>query len=64
MAARALGLDTGPMTGFGAPAVDTAFLAETPNLKSIMISTLGYGDPATIFDRSPRPDFDTFNRMA
>jgi 3-hydroxypropanoate dehydrogenase len=32
--------------------------------KSVMISTLGYGDPATIFDRSPRPDFDTFNRMA
>lgn len=64
MAARGLGLDTGPMTGFAAPAVDAAFLADTPNLKSVMISTLGYGDPATIFDRSPRPDFDTFNRMA
>ena len=64
MAARALGLDTGPMTGFASDAVDAAFLAETPNLKSVMISTLGYGDPASIFDRSPRPDFDTFNRMA
>ncbi len=64
MAARALGLDTGPMTGFSNEAVDTAFFAEQPDYKSVMISTLGYGDPASIFDRSPRPDFDTFNRMA
>lgn len=63
MAARSLGLDTGPMTGFAAPAVDAAFLADQPNWKSVMISTLGYGDPASIFDRSPRPDFDTFNRV-
>ena len=64
MAARALGLDTGPMTGFSNEAVDTAFFAEQPDYKSVMISTLGYGDPASIFDRSLRPDFDTFNRMA
>ena len=64
MAARALGLDTGPMTGFSNEAVDAAFFADQPNYKSVMLSTLGYGDPATIFDRSPRPDFDTFNRMA
>ncbi len=64
MAARALGLDTGPMTGFSNEAVDAAFLAETPDYKSVMISTLGYGDPASIFDRSPRPDFGTFNRIA
>lgn len=64
MAARAIGLDTGPMTGFSNEAVDAAFLAETPDYKSMMISTLGYGDPATIFDRSPRPDFDVFNRIA
>ena len=64
MAARALGLDTGPMTGFSNEAVDAAFFAEQPDYKSVMISTLGYGDPASIFDRSPRPDFDTFNRMA
>ena len=64
MAARALGLDTGPMTGFSNEAVDTAFFAEQPDYKSVMISTLGYGDPASSFDRSPRPDFDTFNRMA
>lgn len=64
MAARAVGLDTGPMTGFSNEAVDAAFFADQPNYKSVMLSTLGYGDPASIFDRSPRPDFDTFNRMA
>ncbi|MFN3516343.1 MAG: malonic semialdehyde reductase [Novosphingobium sp.] len=64
MAARALGLDTGPMTGFSNQAVDAAFFADQPDFKSVMISTLGYGDPASIFDRSPRPDFDRFNSMA
>lgn len=64
MSARALGLDTGPITGFSNEAVDSAFFADQPNLKSVMVSTLGYGDPASIFERSPRPDFDTFNRMA
>jgi 3-hydroxypropanoate dehydrogenase len=64
MAARALGLDTGPMSGFANEAVDAAFFAETPKVKSNFISTLGYGDPATIFERSPRPDFATFNSIA
>ena len=64
LAARALGLDTGPMSGFANDAVDAAFFADTPRVKSNFISTLGYGDPATIFDRSPRPDFDVFNRIA
>ena len=64
MAARAVGLDTGPMTGFSNEAVDAAFLSETPDYKSVMISTLGYGDPASIFERSPRPEFATFNRIA
>ena len=64
MAARALGLDTGPMSGFDNAAVDAAFFADEPNLKSNFISTLGYGDPASIFDRSPRPDFARFNRIA
>ena len=62
-AARALGLDTGPMSGFDNAAVDAAFFADTPRVKSNFISTLGYGDPATIFDRSPRPDFGTFNSI-
>lgn len=64
LAARALGLDTGPMSGFDNAAVDAAFFADTPRVKSNFISTLGYGDPATIFERSPRPDFGTFNTIA
>jgi 3-hydroxypropanoate dehydrogenase len=64
LAARALGLDTGPMSGFDAGAVDKAFFAETPSVRTNFISTLGYGDSATIFDRSPRPDFEKFNRIA
>ena len=64
MAARALGLDTGPMSGFDNAAVDAAFFADSPGVKSNFISTLGYGDPATIFERSPRPAFDTFNTLA
>jgi 3-hydroxypropanoate dehydrogenase len=63
MAARALGLDTGPMTGFSNEAVDAGFFADQPNYKSVMLSTLGYGDPTSIFERSPRPDFDTFNSI-
>ena len=64
LAARALGLDTGPMSGFDAAAVDAAFFADTPRIRTNFISTLGYGDPATIFARSPRPDFAVFNRIA
>ncbi len=63
MAARALGLDTGPMSGFNNDAVDAAFFAGT-KVKSNFISTLGYGDATTIFDRSPRPAFDRFNSIA
>jgi len=64
LAARALGLDTGPMSGFDNAAVDAAFFAETPRVRSNFITTLGYGDPATIFARSPRPAFALFNRIA
>jgi len=64
IAARAIGLDTGPMSGFDNNAVDAAFFADSLRVKSNFISTLGYGDPATIFERSPRPDFATFNRIA
>ncbi len=64
MAARALGLDTGPMSGFDNAAVDKAFFGDSPAVKSNFISTLGYGDPASIFERSPRPAFDRFNRIA
>lgn len=63
MAARALGFGTGPMSGFDNAAVDAAFFADTPSVKSNFISTLGYGDPSTYFDRLPRPEFGKFNRI-
>ncbi|UZK64780.1 malonic semialdehyde reductase [Sphingomonas sp. M1-B02] len=63
LAARALGFDTGPMSGFDNAKVDAAFFADQPNVKSNFISTLGYGDPATVFDRLPRPEFERFNRI-
>ncbi len=62
LAARALGLDTGPMSGFNPDAVDDAFFAGT-TIKSNFISTLGTGDPASIFGRLPRPGFDRFNTV-
>jgi len=62
IAARALGLDTGPMSGFDNAKVDEEFFKGT-SIKSNFISTLGYGDPATIFDRLPRPDFAKFNQI-
>lgn len=62
LAARALGLDTGPMSGFNNDAVDEAFFAGT-NVRSNFISTLGYGDPSSIFGRSPRPAFERFNTV-
>ena len=64
LAARALGLYSCPMSGCDNAAVDQAFFADTPKVKSNFISTLGYGDPASIFERSPRPDFERFNRIA
>lgn len=63
IAARALGFDTGPMSGFDNAKVDESFFADQPRVKSNFISTLGVGDPATIFARSPRPAFDQFNRV-
>lgn len=62
MAARAIGLDTGPMSGFDNTGVDEAFFAGT-SIKSNFISTLGYGNPATIFERLPRPPFERFNTI-
>ena len=62
LAARALGFDTGPMSGFDNAAVDAAFFAGTP-IKSNFIATLGHGDPSTIFERLPRPAFDRFNSV-
>ena len=57
MAARALGLDCGPMSGFDNAAVDAEFFAAT-QIKSNFICNIGYGDPESVFKRSPRFDFD------
>ena len=62
LAARALGLDTGAMSGFNNAAVDETFFAGT-KVKSNFITTIGYGDPASIFERNPRPGFDRFNKI-
>ncbi|MFN4149057.1 MAG: malonic semialdehyde reductase [Rhodocyclaceae bacterium] len=57
LAARALGLDCGPMSGFDNAKVDAEFFAGT-TIKSNFICSLGYGDPAGLFPRSPRPEFE------
>lgn len=56
IAARALGLDTGPMSGFDRDGVDKEFFSGT-RIKSNFLINLGYGDPAGLFDRLPRFDF-------
>lgn len=56
LAARALGLDCGPMSGFDNAAVDKAFFAGT-EIKSDFLINLGYGDAAQLFPRSPRLAF-------
>ena len=57
IAARAVGLDAGPMSGFDKAIVDSTFFAES-GLKSNFLVNLGYGDPAGLFPRSPRLEFD------
>lgn len=57
MAARALGLGCGPMSGFDAAKVDTEFWAGTA-VKTNFICTLGHGNPDKVLPRSPRLSFD------
>ncbi|MCB1520094.1 MAG: malonic semialdehyde reductase [Hyphomicrobiaceae bacterium] len=57
LAARALGLDCGPMSGFDASGVDQAFFSGT-EVKSNFLCNLGYGDASKLFPRSPRFSFD------
>lgn len=57
LAARAYGLDCGPMSGFDNAKVDQLFFAGT-HIKSNFLCNLGYGDPAGLFPRSPRLSFD------
>lgn len=63
LAARALGLDCGPMSGFDHHAVDKAFFADT-SIRSNFICSLGYGDPASLHPRLPRLEFDEASRFA
>ena len=62
IAARALGLDCGPMSGFEADMVDAAFWAGT-SVKTNFICNLGHGDPSKVFARSPRLTFDEACRI-
>ncbi|NOT42178.1 MAG: malonic semialdehyde reductase [Alphaproteobacteria bacterium] len=57
LAARSLGLDCGPMSGFNNAGVDEAFFPNS-TVKSNFICGLGYGDPSGVFARSPRLPFD------
>lgn len=63
VAARALGLDCGPMSGFDNAGVDRVFFAGT-RIQSNFICCLGYGKPDSIFPRNPRLTFDEAGRFA
>jgi len=62
MAARALGLDTGPMSGFDNGGVDREFFAGT-NIKSNFLCNLGHGDGEKLFARSSRFSFDEMAKI-
>lgn len=57
LAARALGLDAGPMSGFDHAILDTEFFAGT-HLRSNFLINLGYGDDTKLFPRNPRLSFE------
>jgi len=63
LAARAVGLDCGPMSGFDNAKMDAAFFAGT-NVKSNFICNLGYGEAAKLHPRSPRLTFDEACKIA
>jgi len=63
MAARALGLDCGPMSGFNNEAVDREFFAAT-RIKSNFICSIGYGTDQNLFPRNPRLTFEESGRFA
>lgn len=62
LAARALGLDCGPMSGFNNAKIDAAFFAGT-TIKSNFLCNLGYGDASKLYPRSPRLTFDEACRI-
>ena len=63
IAARSLGLDIGAMSGFDNATVDAAFFARN-GWRSNFLVNLGYGDPAGLFNRSPRLPFEEACLMA
>jgi 3-hydroxypropanoate dehydrogenase len=63
LAARALGLDCGPMSGFDNATVDREFFAGT-RIRSNFICSLGYGTDEKLFPRNPRLTFDEAGRFA
>lgn len=63
LAARALGLDTGPMSGFDNKGVDAEFFAGS-RIKSNFICSLGYGSDENLFPRNPRLSFDEAGKFA
>lgn len=62
LAARALGLDCGPMSGFNNATLDEAFFKGTA-IKSNFLCNLGYGDATKLYPRGPRPGFDEFCKV-
>ena len=62
LAARAIGLDCGPMSGFDNAKVDAAFFAGT-SIRSNFLVNLAYGDASKLFPRSPRLAFDDACRI-
>ncbi len=62
IAARALGFDVGPMSGFDNAAVDRAFFGGT-SIRSNFILTLGHADPAAYRPRGPRLPFEEANSI-
>lgn len=62
LALRALGLDTGPMTGFDADKADAEFFPGTKIHSNILVN-IGYGDATKLFPRSPRLSFDEIARF-
>ena len=62
LAARALGYDCGPMSGFDNAAVDAAFFAGT-NIKSNFLCSIGHGTDENLFARSPRLEFAEANQV-
>lgn len=62
LAARSLGLDCGPMSGFDNAGVDKEFFAGT-DVQSNFLCNLGFGDPAGLRPRGPRFDFDEIGKI-